>query len=364
MLRILGSRVKSLDRSHYNLRNQYDQSQERTISQDSATVKLSNLDRLTAIGSLAEFDQIELDRYSDLHPQLQELMETIVQIQEVTSDLDVSLEQTHRTARDVTRTSQSMQTQITQIRMRPFADLANRFPRVLRDLCLEYGKSVELEINGDNTLIDRTVLDALSDPLLHLLRNAFDHGIEDPQTRQALGKSPQGQIELTATYRGNQTVITLRDDGGGINLAKVREKAIAMGFDPADLDGAKLGEILDLIFEPGFSTVEQVSELSGRGVGMDIVRTQLQKVQGQVQVETEPNVGTTFTLILPFTLSVVRVLLVESAGLLLAFPTNDIEEMILADPAMVRQEAGQEILDWEGLQVRFYTNLLPQRLRL
>lgn len=345
---LLRSRVKSLDRSHYNLRNRYDQSQGQTPVPDSVSLKPLSIARLTTVTSLADFDQLELDRYSDLHPQLQDLMETIVQIQEVTDDLDINLDQTQRTARDVTRTSQLMQTQLTQVRMRPFADLANRFPRALRDLCLQYGKSVELQINGGNTLIDRTVLDVLGDPLLHLLRNAFDHGIEDVATRQAQGKPPQGQIELTAAYRGNQTVITLRDDGKGIDLQKIRAKAINLGLDAAELDRAQPAELLNLIFEPGFTTAEQVSPLSGRGVGMDIVRTQLQQIRGQVQVETQPGQGTTFILTLPFTLSVVRVLLVETAGLLLAFPTNDVEEMIASDPQQIFPSTGQELLNWEG----------------
>ena len=235
--------------------------------------------------------------------------------------------------------------------MRPLSDLVGRFPRALRDMERNYNKQVQLKITGGSTLIDRAIIEVLGDPLLHLLRNAFDHGIEDPATRIAQGKPPQGLIEISAAYRGNQTVITLRDDGGGIDVQKIRAKALEMGFDESDLAQAKPSDLLDLIFEPGFSTAKKVTDISGRGVGMDIVRTKLQQVRGQIHVDSRPGVGTTFTLTVPFTLSVVRVLLVESGGLLLAIPTTTVEEMVMVTPEMVRPSAGQELIDWEGYLV-------------
>jgi chemotaxis family two-component system sensor histidine kinase/response regulator PixL len=262
-----------------------------------------------------------------------------------------NLEGTYRTARDLTRTSQLMQSRLTQVRMRPFSDLVGRFPRALRDMAIEYAKQVELKVTGGEILIDRTILEGLSDPLLHLMRNAFDHGIESPETRLNQGKSPQGTIHLSASYRGNQTIITVQDDGSGINFNKIREKALEIGLDPEDIAKASQNDLLELIFQPGFTTAEQVTDLSGRGVGMDVVRTNLKKIRGQIAIATQPGHGTTVTLTVPFTLSVVRVLLVDSGGLLLAFPTNSIEEMLVPTTEMFLSSAGQEFLNWDGQMV-------------
>jgi chemotaxis family two-component system sensor histidine kinase/response regulator PixL len=235
--------------------------------------------------------------------------------------------------------------------MRPFQELVGRFSRALRDLSLQYGKSVELKVQGKGTLIDRSILEALSDPLLHLVRNAFDHGIEDPATRQAQGKPAQGVIEIKAAHRGNQTIITVSDDGNGINLNKIRARAEAMGLDAELLAAASEGELLSLIFEPGFSTADKVTDLSGRGVGMDVVRNNLSSIRGDIRVDTSSFRGTTFTLTVPFTLSVARVLLVESNGMLLAFPTDVIEEMLLLEPEQVLTTPHYSVLNWEGEMV-------------
>ena len=298
--------------------------------------------------SMSRFDALEMDRYSDLHLLSMEVMETIVQIQEVTSDIGLNLEDTDSTARELNQTAKQLQTNLTRIRMRPLSDLVGRFSRALRDLSLQYGKLVELKVLGKGTLIDRSILEALSDPLMHLVRNAFDHGIEDPATRQAQGKPAQAVIEIKAAHRGNQTIITVSDDGNGINLNKIRQRAEAMGLDAGLLAAASEDELLSLIFEPGFSTADQVTALSGRGVGMDVVRNNLKQIRGDIRVDTQPGRGTTFTLTVPFTLSIARVLLVESNNMLLAFPTDVIEEMILLCTEDVLTTPGSEVLNWQG----------------
>jgi chemosensory pili system protein ChpA (sensor histidine kinase/response regulator) len=355
LLQLLVQRVKILDKSNRALRQSYDRGglgalEITAISDSSASLTAAAL--LPTVNTLgAYFDHLEMDRYSGLHLVFQELMESIVQIQEVTNDLDVSLEGAQKTSRELTLTSQLLQGQLTKVRMRPLSDVVGRFPRALRDMCLRYGKQAELKIVGGSTQIDRTVLSALNEPLLHLLRNAFDHGLEDPAIRMAAGKPAQGLIEISAMHRGNQTIITLRDDGQGINLDRIRAKALKMGLTEKDLDAASKRDLLNLIFEPGFSTAEQVTDISGRGVGMDIVRTNLQQVRGQIQVDTRPGQGTTFTITVPFTLSVVRVLLVESAGLPLAFPTTAIEEMLPLTSDTLLKSAGQEFINWEGQMI-------------
>jgi two-component system, chemotaxis family, sensor histidine kinase and response regulator PixL len=298
------------------------------------------------------FDVLELDRYDDVHLLSQEVMETVVQIQEVASDLEFGLDEAEQTARELNKTARQLQTRITQVRMRPLSDVTERFPRALRELTLQYGKPVQLQVEGANTLIDRNILDALNEPLLHLVRNAFDHGIESSEIRQSWGKSPQGTITIRATHHQNRTYITIHDDGGGIPLDRIRHRARQMGLDEVLLAAASDEEILSLIFEPGFSTSEQVTALSGRGVGMDVVRERLKQVQGEITVDTEAGVGTTFTLSVPFTLSVMRVLLIESNGLLMAFPTNAIQEMIMLAPEQVIATAGSEAFTWNGSMVQ------------
>lgn len=298
------------------------------------------------------FDALEFDRYDDLHLLSQEMMETIVQIQEVTSDFDLNLEDTEQTFRGLNKTAKQLQTRLTQVRMRPLSDVVDRFPRALRELSLKHNKPVDLKIYGANTLIDRNILEAINDPMMHLIRNAFDHGIEDRNTRLHYGKPEQGLIEIRATHRNNRTLITIRDDGGGIPLDKIRSRARQMGLDEMLLAAASDEELISLIFEPGFSTTSNVTDLSGRGVGMDVVRDRLKQIRGDIKVDTQTGVGTTFTLSVPFTLSVARILLAETDSMLLAFPTDVIEEMIVLQPEYIIETAGTEVLSWQDQMVQ------------
>jgi two-component system, chemotaxis family, sensor histidine kinase and response regulator PixL len=361
---LLTQRVHSLESSNASLRNTYD-----TVATQTA-IKIHSGEQGSPALALApgqdntsqsiqgwlsdqaqEFDLLEMDRYSELHTLSQSLMESAVQIEEVTTDINLNLEEAEQTARAFTRTTKQLQVSMTQMRMRPVSDVLNRFSRMLRDLSLEHGKSVDLKITGGATLIDRVILERLTDPLVHLVRNAFDHGIEVPQNRVAMGKSAKGLIEISAAYRGNQTLITIRDDGAGISLENVKAKATKLGLDSTILETAQPSEILDLIFEPGFSTASQVTELSGRGVGMDIVRTSLQKIKGSISVDTELGRGTTFTLSVPFSLSVIRVLLIESGNLVMAVPIDEVEEMLLLDPQKVSQENGKQVLQLDDILI-------------
>ncbi len=343
LVRNLNQRVQVLDRENQDLRVAYDK-----ISSQAAGVQVQAENGHQIPGINTEFDALEMDRYNDLNLRSQEVMDTIVQVQEVTTDVQLSVDDTDHIARKLNKTSKQLQTKLNHIRMRPLSDLVERFPRALRDLNVEYGKNVQLKIEGGNTLIERSILEALNEPLMHLLRNAFDHGIEDSTTRRLLGKPEQGLIEITASHRSNRTLITIRDDGWGISLEKIRTRALAMGLDASLLANASDEELLSLIFEAGFTTSEQVTALSGRGVGMDVVRNNLKLIRGDVKVDTEPGVGTTFTLSVPFTLSVARVLLVEINKILLAFPTDVISEISLLQNEQIFQMAGSEVLNWQG----------------
>ncbi len=338
LLDTLKQKVRLLEQANFRLRTEYDRVSD---------TEFARLNRQTHHG----FDTLEFDRYTDVHLLSQEIMEMIVQIQEITSDLDLGLEDTERTSRDLNRTAKQLQARFTQVRMRPFADLANRYPRVIRELSREHGKAVNLVIEGSHVLIDRTVLSVLADPLMHLVRNAFDHGIEPVAEREALGKPPTSTILLKAAYRGNQTVITVADDGRGLNPEKIRQTASRLGVPAGWLATASDRDLMELIFEPGFSTASQVSSLSGRGVGMDVVRTNLKQIRGDIHISSVPNQGTTFTITIPYTLSMVRVLLVEAASLLLAVPTEAVAEMVLAERYPPLETFGSPVIDWEGIMV-------------
>ncbi|HEY9799602.1 MAG TPA: hybrid sensor histidine kinase/response regulator [Leptolyngbyaceae cyanobacterium] len=339
LVRNLNQRVHTLERENQELR---------TIYERKTTKTLINAHNGAEYAAESEFDALEMERYNELNLRSQTVVETIVQVQEVTTDIQLGLDDTDQVARKLNKTSKQLQTKLNHIRMRPMSDLVERFPRAIRDLNVEYGKNVQLKITGGNTLIERSILEALNEPLMHLLRNAFDHGIEEPATRQALGKPEQGLIEITATHRSNRTIITMRDDGRGIALDKIRTRAQTMGIDANLLANATDEELLSLIFEPGFSTSEQVTALSGRGVGMDVVRNNLKLVRGEITVDTEPGRGTTFTLSVPFTLSIARVLLVETNKMLLAFPTDVVTELFLLQNEQVFSMAGNEVLNWQG----------------
>jgi two-component system, chemotaxis family, sensor histidine kinase and response regulator PixL len=360
LIRNLNQRVQVLGRENQQLRTAYDRIATQSVMSSSvpflALPSRQNVEDFIGFGdenqTQSGFDSLEMDSYNELNLLSQEVMETIVQVQEVTSDIQLSLEDTDLFARKLTKTSKQVQRKLTQVRMRPLSDIVDRFPRALRDLSVEYGKNVQLKIEGAGVLIERNILEALNEPLMHMLRNAFDHGIEDPATRRASGKSEQGLIEIKGTHQDNRTIITFRDDGRGIPLDKIRARAIAMGLEPSLIAQATDEELLSLIFEPGFSTSDKVTALSGRGVGMDVVRSNLKQVRGDIKVDTVPGKGTTYTIAVPFTLSVARVLLIESNRMLLAFPTDAVSEIFLLNHDQVFTMATSEVLSWQG-------NMLP-----
>jgi len=365
--RNLSQRVQTLDRENQELRIAYN----RVISSDTRQNQLTSLENLephstektltTQHSALSEklragvppVEQTSVTQHSleEINLRSQDVVETIVQVQEISTDIQLSVDDADQIARKLNKTSKQLQTKLNQVRMRPISELVERFPRAIRDLNVEYGKNVQLKIEGGSTLIERSILEALNDPLMHLLRNAFDHGIEESATRRSLGKPEQGLIEIQATHRSNRTIITMRDDGRGISLEKIRSRALAMGLDSSLLESASDDELLSLIFEPGFSTSEKVTALSGRGVGMDVVRNNLKLVRGDITVDTEPGVGTTFTLSVPFTLSVARVLLVETSKILLAFPTDVVSEIFLLQSDRIISMGGSEVINWQGTMI-------------
>ena len=319
-LALTKERIRTLDKSSNQIRKIYDWA---SLEGMLPRVSQSNPDLTTAISpwqpsnpspqevkeeaQTSTFDSLEMDRYSDLHLLFQEQIETIFQLREVTTDIDLGLQEMSQVIRNFSYTTKELQQNITRSQMRPFSDIIGRFPRFIRDLSIQHNKQVNLKITGETTLIDRQVLEQLGDPLNHLLRNAFDHGIEEPEVRIAQGKSSEGTIWLRAMQRGNKTIIILEDDGKGIDLQKIRDRLCQMGLPKDQVEQMPSEDLLEAIFEPGFSTAEQVTELSGRGVGMDVVRSNLQEVRGDIKVETTPGKGTKFIITVPLSLLILRV---------------------------------------------------------
>jgi two-component system, chemotaxis family, sensor histidine kinase and response regulator PixL len=362
---LLNQRLRTLDECNTELRTIYDRTSTQTYLDHSAGVYLTSQllpaafetnDRSTLTirdqRGDTNFDTLEMDRYDDRHLSLQAAIETGVRLQEVADDIELSIDTAEQSTRNLQRTARQLQRNLNQLRMQPLSDITHRFPRALRDLSLEYGKSVDLKITGDDTLIDRNILEALQDPLMHLLRNAFDHGIEAPSVRTAKGKPATGTLSIRAFQRSNRTYIELKDDGAGINLTKIRDRAQNMGLDPTLLATASEADLLSLIFEPGFSTADQVTALSGRGVGMDVVRNNLRQVRGDISVDTNLEQGTTFTISVPHTLSVSRALLCESNRMPIAIPTDNLQEMtVIAETARYQQQ-GADWFTWRNRPVR------------
>lgn len=222
-----------------------------------------------------------------------------------------------------------MQGAIMRTRMQPMGNLFNRFPRVVRDLGAKLGKQIELRINGNDVEVDKTILESLADPLKHLVRNSCDHGIETPDVRQEAGKGAAGTVHLRAYHEGGQINIEVADDGHGVNYERVKKKALENRLKTeAELARMSDKELVQLLFAPGFSTAEQVTDVSGRGVGLDVVKTAIEKLGGQLEVDTEPGRGTTFHLRLPLTLAIIPCLVVGMGEWRYAVPQVNLEELV------------------------------------
>lgn len=232
-----------------------------------------------------------------------------------------------------------------KIRMIPLSHIFNRFPRAVRDVARHDGKEVDLQITGGEVEMDRSVMDGLNDPLLHLIRNAVNHGIEPPDVRRKIGKNPRGTIRLSARTDRDNVVIEVEDDGGGIDCDRVKAKALERGLITEEAAGRiSQEEILDLLFLPGFSTAERVTDISGRGVGLDVVRRTVEAMKGSIRIETGKGRGTKFQLILPPTMAIVDVLIVRIDGRRCAIPVHNVVEVASMKRSMIRRVARREVV--------------------
>jgi two-component system chemotaxis sensor kinase CheA len=257
------------------------------------------------------------------------------------------------------RLTGDMQSIVMKMRMVPIEQVFNRFPRMVRDLSRELNKNIQFSIGGLETELDRTVADEIGEPLMHLLRNAVDHGAELPDERLLAGKPEQILLRLTARQEGNSVVIEVIDDGRGINLGLVWEKAVENGLLAPDA-AVEESIILDCVFKAGFSTVERVTDVSGRGMGMDVVKSKVESLGGRIELETRLGEGTTVRIRLPLTLAIIRAMLVQVAGEQYAIPLGVVDEIALITPDRVKNLEKREAMLLRGsvLPLMRLSNLL------
>jgi chemotaxis protein histidine kinase CheA/ActR/RegA family two-component response regulator len=297
-----------------------------------------------------EYDPLEMDRFTPIHLISQQMIELTVRIRESTSDIEFVVDSSGEVTRSLRQITSQLQEDLNKSRMLPFAQTADRLQRGVRDNGLKYGKEVELEVEGRETPIDKVILESLNDPLVHMVNNAIAHGIETPEARAAAGKPAQGTIKIRAIHQGTQTIISIEDDGAGIDTDIVKRKAIEKGIiTPTKAAEMSKQEVYDLLFLPSFSTRDKADELAGRGVGMDVVMSSLQEIRGTITTESKLGKGTTFTIRLPLALSITKALMTLNAETSIAFPMDGIEDSQDIHPDdVVENEAGQKCFQWRG----------------
>ena len=296
-------------------------------SGQSVRVDIDRLDTLLNLVGELVINKTRLEQIGLTH-RLGDLVETIEQMDRITTDL---------------------QAVVMKVRMVPVGQVFNRFPRMVRDLSHDLKKEVNLIIQGEETELDRTVIDELGDPLVHLLRNALDHGLESPAERQAKGKNPVGEVRLVARHEGNNVIILVEDDGKGINPEFIKNKALQKGLiTAAEAEKLDINEAIRLLFLPGFSTADVVTDVSGRGVGMDAVKTKIESLGGTVDIETKMNEGSKFKIKLPLTLAIIQALLVKVCEEIYAVPLSSIDSTINITPGDIKTIQNQEVILLRG----------------
>ncbi|MCC5464970.1 chemotaxis protein CheA [Pelosinus baikalensis] len=296
-------------------------------SGQSVRVDIDKLDTLLNLVGELVINKTRLEQIGLTH-KLTDLVETIEQMDRVTTDL---------------------QAVVMKVRMVPVGQVFNRFPRMVRDLSRDLNKEINLIIQGEETELDRTVIDEIGDPLVHLLRNSIDHGIEHPNEREEKGKNPIGEIRLIARHEGNNVIIMVEDDGKGINADIIKRKAVEKGLiSQGEADAMDANEAVRLVFLPGFSTAAVVTDVSGRGVGMDAVKNKIESLGGMVDVETKVNEGSKFKIRLPLTLAIIQALLVKVSEEIYAIPLGSIDSTINIMPSDIKTVQNKEVILLRG----------------
>lgn len=308
-----------------------------------------------------EFDSLHFDKYTKAHSNLQQFQELMVQVQEIREDIELIRWEFQSSLDSMRQQLEYLNQDLTQSRLVPFGKLAQRFVQSVETLSQRYPQSAKLKIVGEDVLVDQAILEQLRTPLTHLIRNAFDHGIEPPNQRRQSKKPDVGTIVLSAKLQGNTVEVEVQDDGKGVELEKVWQKAVRLGlYDDESGDRLSETEILDFIFAPGFSTRQEVSDLSGRGMGLDIVRLELDQLKGNVTVSSKPERGTKFTIRIPLSFNILPLLLFRCQQQVIALPSVNVEGVV----ALVEKNSQvppPEYLDWQGMSLKIHPldQLLP-----
>ncbi|WP_277542720.1 chemotaxis protein CheA [Haloarcula laminariae] len=285
--------------------------------------------------------RVDVDQLDDLHGLVEQLVTSRIKLRRAveTEDLDSAGE----TLNELDKITANLQNTVMDMRLIPLKKVVGKFPRLVRDLARELDKDIDFEIEGEDIELDRTILTEISDPLMHILRNSVDHGIEPPAEREAAGKEPTGNITLRASRERDHVVIEVVDDGAGLDVEGIKNKAIEKGVrSPEELDAMDDSAIYDLIFHPGFSTADEVTDTSGRGVGMDVVHDTVTQLDGSVNVDSTPGEGTTVGLRLPVTMAIVKVLFVEVGDEEYGVPIKNVDE--ITGTSSVKQVNGTEVI--------------------
>ena len=299
----------------------------RNHQSQSVRVDIDKLDTLMNLMGELVINKVRLEQIGQTH-RLTELTETLEQMDRVTTDL---------------------QNIVMKVRMVPVSAVFNRFPRMVRDISKELNKEINLTIEGEETELDRTVIDEIGDPIMHLLRNSLDHGVEHPDDREAKGKPRTGEVGLIARHEGNNVVIMVTDDGAGINADIIRKKAVEKGMiSQEEADKLDDADAVRLIFLPGFSTAEKITDISGRGVGMDVVRSKIESLSGHVDVETKIDEGSVFKIKLPLTLAIIQAMLVKVQEEMYAIPLGSIDSTINIQPTDIKTVRNKEVIVLRG----------------
>lgn len=295
--------------------------------------------------------RVDIDRLDNLMNLVSELIIIKTRLEDIEDSR--SNQNMNEAVEYLERITTSLHDAVMKVRMVPIERVFNRFPRMVRDLSKELGKDINLHMTGEETEVDRTVIDEIGDPLIHLIRNSIDHGIEDPSSRKKLGKPESGTVFLRAYPDGNTVVIEVQDDGQGIMVEKVKSKAIANKVVTKEMaDNMNNQELINLLFKPGFSTAEKISDISGRGVGLDVVKTKIESLGGLVEVHTEHHKGSKFIIRLPLTLAIIQALMVMVGNEKYALPLNSIKEIATIKNQDIRKVQNQEV-------VLYRNNTLP-----
>ncbi|MFO7819587.1 MAG: chemotaxis protein CheA [Halanaerobacter sp.] len=327
--------------------DEVDQSQVKSGSSKKDKSKKSKTKSLSSRLRSSSTIKVDVDRLDSLMNLVAELVIKRTQVESVARNYN--LDELEKKLKPLSKVTTDLQDAVMEMRMVPISMVFNRFPRLVRDLAQDLEKDINLVIEGEETELDRTIIDEIGDPLVHLIRNSIDHGVEPPGEREEKGKPREGLVKLSAFHEGNNVVIQIEDDGAGIDPDVIEEKAIDKGVaSPSEIENMSDQEIINLIFAPGFSTNEEVSDVSGRGVGMDVVKNKLDELNGSIDIKSEVGNGSTFTMKLPLTLSIIQGFLTTVAEQKYVIPLESIQEIVDVEPENIQTIRQEEVIHRRG----------------